>query len=456
MSFNQKNSASSAKRADRTGRGNEGRPHPKKAGSNNKKTYGGKSRSYTEKPGPGFKGEKRSFSGNEGRGDQNRKGGRKPAFGARRFEQEENNGFRYANANRFDAGRMQRDARFGNDRPKRPNTRSFGERKSFDGGGDRRSFDGNRKPFNTAERKPYRGERRSFDNNRKPYRGERRSFDNNRKPYRGERKPFECPNKPLEAFDPVDLTHKQDAVDTELILSGRNPIREALKAQRDIEKLMVMEGDLSGSARQIVSMAREAGVKVQVVDKRHLDGYAKNHQGLVAIASAYQYATLDEVLAVPAKKKEQPFFILLDKITDPHNLGAIIRTAVCCGVHGVIIPRHRAVGLTSTVVKASSGAIEYIKVARVTNLSQTVLALKKQGIWVYAADMDGTDIRKADFSGAVALVIGSEGEGVSSNTKNQCDGVVAIPMAGAIDSLNASVAAGIIMHSVYADRHPVQ
>lgn len=442
MSFNQKNSTSSAKRADRTGRGNEGRPHPKKAGSNNKKTYGGKSRSYTEKPGPGFKGEKRSFSGNEGRGDQNRKGGRKPAFGARRFEQEENNGFRYANANRFDAGRMQRDARFGNDRPKRPNTRSFGERKSFDGGGDRRSFDGNRKPFNTAERKPYRGERRSFDNNRKPY--------------RGERKPFERPNKPLEAFDPVDLTHKQDAVDTELILSGRNPIREALKAQRDIEKLMVMEGDLSGSARQIVSMAKEAGVKVQVVDKRHLDGYAKNHQGLVAIASAYQYATLDEVLAVPVEKKEQPFFILLDKITDPHNLGAIIRTAVCCGVHGVIIPRHRAVGLTSTVVKTSSGAIEYIKVARVTNLSQTVLALKKQGIWVYAADMDGTDIRKADFSGAVALVIGSEGEGVSSNIKNQCDGVVAIPMAGAIDSLNASVAAGIIMHSVYADRHPVQ
>ncbi len=450
MSFDRKISGQGNKRASRTTRGNEGRPNQKSAGASGKKPYNqGKGRSFSDKSG-GYQGEKRQYGGKEERFGQK---GRKPTFGGRRYEREESNGFRYADVNRFDAGSMQRAQRFGDDRPKRPNTRSYGERKPFEG--ERRSLDGNRKPFNSPERKPYRGERKPFEAERRSFDGNRKPFDSSeRKPYRGDRKPFERNEK---SFDQVDVqSFEQDTVDTELILSGRNPIREALKAQRDIEKLMVMEGDLSGSARQILAMAREAGVKIQMVDKRHLDSYAKNHQGLVAIASAYQYASLDEVLAVPAERKEQPFFILLDKITDPHNLGAIIRTAVCCGAHGVIVPRHRAVGLTSTVVKASSGAVEYMKVARVTNMSQTVQALKRQGVWVYAADMEGTDIRKMDFTGPLALVIGSEGEGVSDNVKKQCDGVVAIPMTGAIDSLNASVAAGIIMHSVYAGRNPAQ
>ena len=238
------------------------------------------------------------------------------------------------------------------------------------------------------------------------------------------------------------------------MLTGRNPIREALKTGRDLEKLMVVKGDISGSARQIISMAKDAGIMVQFVERKRLDQVAKNHQGMVAYASAYQYASLDDILETAKEKNEDPLIILLDQLTDPHNLGAVIRTAACAGAHGVIVPMHRAVGLTPAAVKASAGAVEHIKVARVTNLNQTIEKLKKLGIWLYAADQTGDDYRSKQITGPCALVIGSEGEGISARTLSLCDHRIKIPMADTVGSLNASVAAGILMYAVYNGRHP--
>ena len=238
----------------------------------------------------------------------------------------------------------------------------------------------------------------------------------------------------------------------EYILTGRNPIREALKSGHDLEKLLVQRGELSGSAREIVQKAKEQKVQVQVVDKIRLDEIAPHHQGLIAFASAYQYATVEDILDTAAERGEAPFVILLDGITDPHNLGAIIRTAECAGVHGVIVPQHRSVGLSPAAVKASAGAVEYVKVARVGNLCRTIELLKEKGIWAYAVTMNGTDYRKTDFSGGVALVIGAEEDGISRLVTEKCDFAVSLPMVGRIESLNASVAAGIMMYQVMAGR----
>lgn len=238
----------------------------------------------------------------------------------------------------------------------------------------------------------------------------------------------------------------------ENIIYGRNPIREALKANRDLEKLLVARGDLSGSARELLSQALAAGVNVQHVDKIQLDRIASNHQGMIAFVSAHPYAAVEDILALAKQKNEPPFLVLLDQVTDPQNLGAIIRTAACAGAHGVVVPLHRAVGLTPAAVKASAGAVEYVKVARVTSIHQTIGELKKQGLWVYGADVSGNDYRKVDFSGPCVLVIGSEGSGISPLTRKLCDHLVSIPMAGPIGSLNASVAAGILMYAIYQGR----
>lgn len=277
-----------------------------------------------------------------------------------------------------------------------------------------------------------------------------RSFDRSFKNSPAERTRF----KPQpDRFAPsTGIAEPAAAEQDENLLFGRNPIREALKAGRDIEKMLVSEGDLSGSAKEILSMARKANIKIQMVEKSQLDKIARNHQGMIAIASAYRYAEVEDMLALADDKGEEPFLIVLDQITDPHNLGAIIRTAACCGAHGVIIPRHRAVGLTATAVKTSSGAVEYVKVARVTNIAQTLKQLKQKNIWAFAADMAGRDYRQADFSVGTALVIGSEGEGISPVVRSQCDDIVSIPMVGEIASMNASVAAGILMHAVYCAR----
>lgn len=343
-----------------------------------------------------------------------------------------------------------------------PDAEDDGERRPF------RSNDRNGRSFgpnrNNDNRRPY-GDRRREDD-RRDYRGHddfrgrrdedrrgERSFD--RKP-RTERR-YEEPRQERSYRDfehrpaPVVAPVAEEAVQ-ENLLSGRNPIREALKAGRDIEKLLVQRGELSGSAREIVQMAREQHILVQEVDKSRLDDITPHHQGLLAFASAYQYSTVEAMLEEAAAKGEDPFLILLDGVTDPHNLGAIIRSAECVGAHGVIVPERRSVGLTPAAVKASAGAVEHMKVARVTNLNRTIEELKKQNVWTYALDMDGTDYEKVNFKGGVALVIGAEGEGVSRLTLETCDQKVSLPMAGHIDSLNASVAAGIVMYRVLSSR----
>ena len=240
--------------------------------------------------------------------------------------------------------------------------------------------------------------------------------------------------------------------ENEYILTGRNPIREALKNGHDLEKMLVQKGELSGSAREIVQKAKEQKVMIQVVEKSRLDAIAPNHQGLIAFASAYQYSTVEEILAYAAEKGEKPFLIVLDGITDPHNLGAIIRTAECSGVHGIILPQHRSVGLSPAAVKSSAGAVEYVKVARVSNLARTIEQLQKENVWFYAVTMNGTDYRDVTFDGGTALVIGAEEDGISRLVLEKCDYAVSLPMTGKIESLNASVAAGIMMYRVFDSR----
>lgn len=258
--------------------------------------------------------------------------------------------------------------------------------------------------------------------------------------------------RPVPSAPPAPVVPAAECAPNENLLSGRNPIREALKAGRDIEKLLVQRGDLSGSARQIVHMAREAHVPIQEVDKARLDAITPHHQGLLAFASAYQYATVEDMLALAQERGEAPFLILLDGVTDPHNLGAVIRTAECVGAHGVIVPERRSVGLTPAAVKASAGAVEHVHVARVVNLTRTLEQLQARNIWTYAVTMDGEDYDQVDFSGGVALVIGAEGEGISRLTLEKCDRKVSLPMKGKIDSLNASVAAGVMMYRVLQSR----
>lgn len=238
----------------------------------------------------------------------------------------------------------------------------------------------------------------------------------------------------------------------ENLLVGRNPIREAIKNGHPIEKLLVARGDLSGAARDIVHMALERGVVVQEVERVRLDQIYRNHQGMLAYVSAGEYATVEDMFRRAEEAGEAPFLIVLDGITDPHNLGAIIRSAECTGAHGVIIPERRSVGLTPAAVKAAAGATEYMPVARVTNINRTIEELQSRGVWVMAAAMDGESVYGVDLTVPVALVIGSEGDGVSALTLKKCDRVVSLPMRGHIDSLNASVAAGAMMYAVLQAR----
>lgn len=248
------------------------------------------------------------------------------------------------------------------------------------------------------------------------------------------------------------IPHENYSERNEYILTGRNPIREALKNHHDLEKLLVQKGELNGSAKEIVQKAKEQKVQIQVVEKSRLDEITPHHQGLIAFASAYQYSTVEEILQTAKDKGEDPFIIIMDGLTDPHNLGAIIRTAECAGVHGIIIPQHHSAGLSPATVKASAGAVEYVKVARVTNLSRVIELLQKKNIWIYAVTMNGTDYRRIDFRGGVALVIGSEEDGISRLIGEKCDYTVSLPMAGRIESLNASVAAGIMMYQIFSLR----
>ena len=234
------------------------------------------------------------------------------------------------------------------------------------------------------------------------------------------------------------------------IIAGRNPVMEAIRSGRSIESILVAKGERSGSVVAIIAKAKQKNIPVKDVDSKKLDFLAKgvNHQGIVAQCAVKEYSTLEEIFALAEERGESPFIIVLDKIEDPHNLGAIIRTAECAGAHGVIIPERRSAGLSYTVEKTSAGALEYMPVVRVKNISAVLQKLKDKGIWVYGADMDGEHYKKVNYDGEVALVIGNEGKGISPLVAKDCDVIVSLPMKGKINSLNASVAAGILMYEI--------
>ena len=239
------------------------------------------------------------------------------------------------------------------------------------------------------------------------------------------------------------------------IIEGRNPIIEALKNNRPIEKIMVNKASKEGSIKKILAMAKENKVIIQEVDRHKLDEMSESHahQGVIAITSDYRYYDLDEILEIPRQNGEDPFFIILDGITDPHNLGSIIRTADAVGAHAVIIPKRRSVQITPIVAKASAGAVEYLPVCKVTNIVNTIKTLKENGLWIAAVDKDGQTFYQQNLGGPLGLVVGSEGEGISRLVKQNCDFTVSMPMSGNVTSLNASVAGGILLYEVYRQRN---
>ncbi|MBO8165248.1 MAG: 23S rRNA (guanosine(2251)-2'-O)-methyltransferase RlmB [Brevibacillus sp.] len=239
---------------------------------------------------------------------------------------------------------------------------------------------------------------------------------------------------------------------------GKNPVMEALRSGRTINKIWIAEGTNKHHMGPIYSLAKNQGVVIAVANRKKLEQLTgtEHHQGVIASVAAYRYAEVDELLASAERKGEAPFLIILDELEDPHNLGSILRTADAVGAHGVIIPRRRSVGLTATVAKASAGAVEYVPVARVTNLVRTIEELKQQGIWIAGTDADAPqDFREGDFSIPLALVIGSEGRGISRLVREHCDFLFRLPMVGRVTSLNASVAAALLMYEVYRARRPL-
>lgn len=238
------------------------------------------------------------------------------------------------------------------------------------------------------------------------------------------------------------------------IICGRNPVLEAVRSGREIDRLLVAHGVSGGSVTAIIAKCNQKGILIKEVSPQKLDYYCggANHQGVAVMFASQEYSTPEEILDVAKSRNEQPFIIICDEIEDPHNLGAIIRTAEACGVHGIIIPKRRSASLNATVAKSASGALEYMKVARVTNIANTIDFLKKEGVWVFGADMDGEDYSLVDFDIPCAIVIGNEGKGIGALTAKKCDKIVSLPMCGKINSLNASVAAGVLMYEALRKR----
>lgn len=238
------------------------------------------------------------------------------------------------------------------------------------------------------------------------------------------------------------------------IIEGRNPVLEALKNNRKIDKILVNRASREGSIRKIISVAKDMNILVVQTDRKKLDEMSESHahQGVIAVTEEYKYYELDEVFDMIEKKGEDPFVIILDEITDPHNLGSIIRTADAVGAHAVIIPKRRSVHITPIVAKASAGAVEYVPVCKVTNIVNTIKELKERGLWIAACDMDGEAFYKKDLRGSLGLVVGSEGSGISRLVKENCDFVVSMPMVGNVSSLNASVAGSILLYEVFRQR----
>ena len=240
----------------------------------------------------------------------------------------------------------------------------------------------------------------------------------------------------------------------EFTIEGRNAVIEAFRSGKPVDKIFIQDGLQDGPIQTIKREAKKHDTMIKFVAKERLDQISETgkHQGVIAYAAAYEYAEVDDILAAAKEKGEPPFVLILDNIEDPHNLGAIIRTANLAGAHGVIIPKNRAVGLTATVARCSAGALNYTPVARVTNIAKTIDELKKEGIWFVCADMGGTTMYDLDLRGSIGLVIGNEGEGVGRLVKEKCDFVASIPMKGNIDSLNASVAAGVLAYEIVRQR----
>jgi 23S rRNA (guanosine2251-2'-O)-methyltransferase len=360
----------------------------------------------------------------------------------------------------------------------------FGKKKPYGENGSQR-FDEDKKPYGEKrgskydeDKKPYGDKRGSrFDEDKKPY-GEKRGskFDADKKPYGDKRdskfsqdkKPYgdkrdskfntekksPYPGGPEFEYKPVVETQDEFVGEIDK-LEGRNPIMEALKANRTINKIFVAKGEREGSIRQIIAMAREKKIIITEVEHGVLESMSstKSHQGIIAFVAVKEYVEVDDILKIAEEKGQPPFIIILDEIADPHNFGAILRTANAVGAHGVIIPKRRAIGLTSAVSKASAGAIEYVPVARVTNIAQTIEYLKKNNVWVVGTDSTGEKaFYNSDLKGSIALVVGSEGEGMGKLIREKCDFVVNIPMQGEISSLNASVAAAIVMYEILKQR----
>ena len=241
----------------------------------------------------------------------------------------------------------------------------------------------------------------------------------------------------------------------ETVVIGRNAVRELLMGGRDVDKLYITSGEREGSINQLLGIAAERGIPITECDRSRLDTMAKGarHQGIIAIAAERNYSSIDEILEYASERGEPPFVVVCDGVEDPHNLGAIIRSADCSGAHGIIIPKRRAVGLTATVSKSSAGALEHMRVAKVTNLASAIDELKERGLWIYAADMDGSTYYKTDMKGATALVLGSEGFGISRLVKEKCDFIVSIPLYGQVNSMNVSCAAAVLLAEVARQRN---
>ena len=259
------------------------------------------------------------------------------------------------------------------------------------------------------------------------------------------------------AMPPKEIADRSETAPKEtdeLKIEGRNPVMEALKSGKTIDKILVAEGEKHGSIIQIERMAKEQKILIQPVDRRRLDDMSEtnSHQGVIAYLAAAPYYEISDMLDDAKEKGEDPFIIVADEINDPHNLGAILRTANCAGAHGVIIPKHRSVGLSSTVFKTAAGAALYTKVAKVTNVSRAIDELKEAGLWIAAVDMDGDEMYRSNLTGPIALVVGSEGSGISPLVKKHCDFIISIPLKGEITSLNASVAASVGMYEVVRQR----
>ena len=297
--------------------------------------------------------------------------------------------------------------------------------------------------------------RRRDDNRSNRFREDKSAINKFEKPvrekreYKETRRTYEKP-----ARENIERNNTVESVREDLII-GRNAVMEALKSDKTIEALYVTKGQREGSINAILSLAKENRVVIKEVDKKKLDSMSNGevHQGAIAVITPYKYFEVKDILDSAKEKGESPFIVILDELEDPHNLGSIIRTAETCGVHGIIIPKRRNVGVTPTVYKSSVGAVEHVKIAKVTNINATIDELKEEDIWVYGADIEGKEYSyEVDFSGPCALIIGSEGRGISKLTLKKCDKLVKIPMIGRINSLNASVAGGIMMYEVLKGR----